>query len=123
MPHIIIEHSIDIDLSKVNTTLLEIQKITASIKAGNFDLEACKARAISFDRYFVGSKNEKESSFFHITIKIMAGRSREIKQELAQKVAEFVQNFIGGEKNSQKRLDISVDIIDMDRDSYQKITL
>lgn len=122
MPHIIVEHSVDILSVDVNNFLPQIQKTVASVKEGNFDLEACKARAVSFDKYFVGSSSQENSSFFHVTIKILAGRAQDVKVKLAQEIAKTAQEFLK-EKNLKSRTDLSVDIVDMDRESYQKISL
>ena len=59
----------------------------------------------------------------HISIKILAGRALEIRQKLASQSFEFANNFYKNLELSQKRCDISVDIIEMDRETYQKITL
>lgn len=125
MPHIIIENSSDI----ANELVFGLgQKITnlMSKQEGNFDLEQCKLRNIAFDKYFVGSLGCEKSSFIHITIKIMSGRSAIIKKNLATKTFELVETFF--EKNISKtllknRFDISVDIVDMDREFYQKVTI
>lgn len=157
MPHIIIEHSVNISSDTVNKLFSEIQNIMSSIKEGNFDLEQCKARATSFDEYLVGSKNEEKSVFLHITIKILAGRSVEVRKKLAEKVMNYAKKFYedsvfspsGADKiialgeqvadmitgtpiaslplqNADlagKRCDISVDIVEMDRETYQKVRI
>ncbi len=123
MPHIIVEHSKDISNKKVIEILPEIQKIIESIKGGNFTLEACKARSISFDEYFVGSRNNEKSAFLHITVKILAGRTIEIKKELAEKIAKFAEEFLKLQNITKERCDLSVDIVDMEKETYQKITL
>jgi len=117
MPHIIVEHSSDISSSSVNNFLSEIQKILVSVHEGNFALEGCKSRAISFSEYFVGTSNEKNSSFLHITIKILAGRSVEIKKSVAAKVAQFAQEFLR-DQHLKTRIELSVDIVDMNKDAY-----
>ncbi len=123
MPHIIIEHSSDISNKNTIEFLPQIQRELAQIEGGNFALEACKARSMQFDEYFVGSKNQENSAFFHITIKILAGRSTQIKQEAAQKIAKIAQDFLQKQKPTKERADLSVDIVDMEKETYQKITL
>lgn len=154
MPHIIIEHSSDFKDSLILDLSQAIQQIMQSITKGNFDLSQCKARNFSFDNYLVGACNQSNSSFIHITIKILAGRNVEIKKELAQKtfnllkkfygevatnlslgdrlleVGEFVADAISGVGHIQdfsnnnkfigKMCDLSLDIVDMDREFYQK---
>ena len=154
MPHITIEHSSNFSTNGIAKLFPEIQNIMASIKEGNFDLEQCKARAVSFDEYLVGSLNQNKSAFLHITIKILAGRAVEVRQRLAKLVMEHLKRFFGdfiasptgadqiiavaeqvadlitGTPNvampmqnselANKRCDLSVDIVEMDRETYQK---
>jgi 5-carboxymethyl-2-hydroxymuconate isomerase len=120
MPHIIVEHSSDISSPKIISFLPEIQKIMSDCKDGNFDLEQCKARSIAFDHYFVGSKDQKTSSFVHITIKILVGRSSEIRKNLSEKVFNKVLGFVSSLNASKSNLQISVDVCEMARESYSK---
>jgi 5-carboxymethyl-2-hydroxymuconate isomerase len=157
MPHIIIEHSSDFKDSLILDLSKAIQQVMQSITKGNFDLSQCKGRNFSFDSYLVGSCNQNNSSFIHVTIKILAGRDVEIKKELAQKtfnllrkfygevatnlslgdrlleIGEFVADAISGVPHIQdltnnnkfagKMCDLSLDIVDMEREFYQKMRI
>lgn len=125
MPHITIENSNNISQESILEFGREIMKMMSK-QEGNFDLEQCKFRNFPCDKYFVGSLSQDSSSFFHITIKIMSGRSDAIKKNLAIKAFDLATNFIVQEnvKSSIKgRFDISVDIVDMNREFYQKTTI
>lgn len=151
MPHLIIEHSENIKKSSIKTLQTEIQKIMGLVTEGNFDPDQCKCRSFSFDEYLVGKPDQTTSSFIHITIKILSGRTLEARKKLAVKTIEFTKKlmdeiFIDG-KNSDyikavresvdfpqllereagylesKRCDISVDIVEMDKETYQKIRI
>lgn len=121
MPHIIVEHSKDIEKNSVKELQVEIKKIMNSLIEGNFDPDQCKCRAISFDEYFVGQPDQSTSSFIHITIKILSGRTLEVRKKLAQMSGDFAQKIFEELKLPSTRCDISVDIVEMDRDSYKKI--
>jgi 5-carboxymethyl-2-hydroxymuconate isomerase len=129
----------------------------ASITEGNFDPDQCKCRSFSFDEYLVGKPNQTKSSFIHVTIKILAGRTVVARKKLAEKTMHAAKNLfaelisspsekdqivaIGTElaetvagipqphipvKNSHfigKRCDISVDIVEMDKEVYQKVRI
>ena len=157
MPHLIIEHSSNIKKSAIHSLEKEIQNIMAAIVEGNFDPDQCKARSHSFDEYLVGKPDQTTSSFLHITIKILSGRTLEVRKKLAEKVMNFSKNFfekleftptpkdqimatanqiadvVSGVPHvqmpmrhadlSDKRCDISVDIVEMDREVYQKIRI
>jgi 5-carboxymethyl-2-hydroxymuconate isomerase len=122
MPHIIIETSKNILTKEALKIGQEIQQIMAKIVEGKFDPDQCKIRVINYENYLVGLE-ENDENFIHISIKILAGRAVEIRQKLASQSFESVNNFYKNLKLPQKRCDISVDIIEMDRDTYQKITI
>ena len=122
MPHIIIETSKNILANESLKIGKEIQQIMAKIVEGKFDPDQCKIRVITYENYIVGLE-ENHENFIHISIKILAGRAVEVRQKLASQSFEFVNNFYKNLKLSQKRCDISIDIIEMNRETYQKITL
>jgi 5-carboxymethyl-2-hydroxymuconate isomerase len=156
MPHLIIEHSADIKSTSVKILAQRIQDIMAGVE-GNFDADQCKVRTFSFDEYFVGRPDESNSSFIHITLKVLSGRTTPVRKNLSEKILEFTKKFfaelatspnskdniiaVGNEiadelsgiphihmpaQNSDlagKRCDLSVDIVEMDRETYQKIRI
>jgi len=122
MPHLIIEHSANIQKKSILSLEQAIQDIMNSVE-GNFDADQCKARAISFDDYLVGRPDQTTSSFIHITLKALSGRSVEIRKNLAAKISEFTSKFFIDLNLGSKRCDISVDIVEMERDTYHKIRI
>ncbi|MDX2082767.1 MAG: hypothetical protein SFV53_02125 [Rickettsiales bacterium] len=122
MPHLIIEHSADIKKDSAKILQQNIQSLM-NASEGNFEADQCKARAFIFDDYFVGLPDQSNSSFIHITLKVLSGRSVEVKKNLAQKIVEFTKKFFDDLKITSKRCDISVDIVEMDRETYQKIRI
>ena len=157
MPHLIVEHSSDIRPSQIKILQTKIQDIMPSIAEGNFDPDQCKCRSFSFDEYLVGRPNQVTSSFIHVTIKILSGRSSNVKKKLAEesmrvlkeffadivtkpnekdRIVETAQELVDAvtgvphvsliQQNSDfadKRCDLSVDIVDMDRETYQKVRI
>jgi 5-carboxymethyl-2-hydroxymuconate isomerase len=121
MPHIIIEHSSNFDEKKILTIGKNIQKIMGDMPFANFDIDQCKIRGISFQNYQVGSS--KIADFIHISIKILAGRSLEIRQDLSQQVFDWVLKYFQDNMDRGNRFDLSVDIIEMNREVYKKITI
>lgn len=119
MPHIIIEHSADIENSQITILQKSIQGIVKTIE-GNFDPDQCKARSFSCTDYLVGHPDQSTSSFIHITFKLLTGRPLEIRQSLSKNIVEEVGSFIAKQNLSTTRCDISVDIVEMDGDTYQK---
>lgn len=120
MPHLIIEHSGNIKRRSIAALENRIKEIMEA-QAGNFDADQCKCRSVAFDEYFNGHFDETESSFIHITLKVLTGRSVEVRKNLSQKIMEFVQKFYDDLNLPTKRCDLSVDIVEMERETYQKI--
>lgn len=120
MPHLIIEHSSNIKSRSIAALEHQIQNIMGGVE-GNFDPDQCKCRSFAFDEYFNGHLDESESSFIHITLKVLVGRSLEVRQNLSHKIMEFVQKFYDDLRLPTKRCDLSVDIVEMERETYQKI--
>jgi len=121
MPHIIIEHSSNFDEKKILTIGKNIQKIMGDMPFANFDIDQCKIRGIYYQNYQVGSS--EIGDFIHVSIKILAGRSLEIRQELSQQVFDWVLKYFQDNMNRGNRFDLSVDIIEMNREAYKKITV
>ena len=117
MPHIIIEHSKRISKNHALKFGSKIRDLMGELKEGNFDPEQCKIRQFSFDQYYVGSKDETEADFMHISIKILSGRSLDVRKTLSYQVMAALNTFV---VTHSLRLDLSVDIIEMDANTYQK---
>ncbi len=122
MPHLIVEHSADIKKNSVQKLQQEIQSIMNGVE-GNFDADQCKCRSFSFDEYFVGRPDQSSSSFIHITLKVLSGRSDEVRANLSAKISEFTNKFFADLNIPTKRCDISVDILEMERATYQKVRI
>jgi 5-carboxymethyl-2-hydroxymuconate isomerase len=123
MPHVIIEHSKNFPKKSIQEIQSEIQKIMSSITEGKFNPDQCKCRSISYDEYLVGFANHSNASFVHISIKILSGRSAEVRKKLATKTSEFVQKVFKELGLKTDRCDISVDLMEMDRETYQKVQI
>ena len=122
MPHLIVEHSADIKKNSIQKLEQEIQNIMNGVE-GNFDADQCKCRSFSFDEYFVGRPDQSSSSFIHITLKVLSGRSLEVRANLSAKISEFTNKFFTDLNIQTKRCDISVDIVEMERATYQKVRI
>lgn len=109
MPHCIIEYTdnADIDINKLIDVAFESVN-----QSGLFDRSAIKARAIRYENYKSGQDRD---DYIHITIKILSGRNAEQKKHLSDVVLEKVGPHIGRTKS------LTVDIVDMDRESYGKL--
>lgn len=122
MPHIFIEHSANFSARTIKAISAEIPQIMAAVTEGNFDANQCKVRSQPFMEFLVGNFNEENSSFIHVTIKVLGGRSIEARKKVAENVAKFIEQKCANEI-VRTRHDLSVDVVEMDRDIYQKKTI
>ena len=125
MPHLTIEHSLELENNLKESLASTIIEIFANQKEGGFDADQCKIRFSIFDQYLVGYLNQDKADFIHLTVKIMQGRTQEIKNKLTIDLSSLLQDFFkdlikNNKIKNKSRCDISVDIIDMDKFSYQK---
>lgn len=118
MPHIVIEHSLDVQKESITKLQKDIRDIFQSL-ADYFDFDQCKFRAIGFEQYLVGKMDQNSSSFIHVSTKILEGRPQEIRQKLSDKIFNKIhENFTL--ISSKNRLDISVEIFEMTSSTYNK---
>lgn len=109
MPHCIIEHSTEIS----GKTLIPLVHHGA-LESELFDPEGSdiKIRTIPYSNYRTGSVN---INFIHVTLKILSGRCAEQKSKLSHLVLEKLQTL------ERSKCSISVEVVDIDRDSYAKV--
>ena len=110
MPHCIIEFSSDISPEPLMSSVFE-----GAIASDLFDKQGAdiKVRAIAYDHHISGASF---SSFIHVTLKILGGRSEEQKASLSNLVLQKVK------ENKYSNCSITVEVIDIDRASYTKST-
>ena len=121
MPHTIIEHSFAISKTQLDSMMLTINQNIAK-NEGNFDISQCKARSVFCENFVVG-EGAYSQDFMHITIKIMSGRTLEVKQNLAANLFKIVSNFLTQNNLSNSQTALSLDIVDIVRETYQKTVI
>jgi len=110
MPHIIVEHCHHIPTPLALTMGESIRDLMGEL--GDFDPNQCKILTLSFAQYFVGMKTQENASFIHVTIKILS-RPLTLRQALGNAVFNHI-------KKLHPLCDLSIDIIEMNRDTYKK---
>jgi len=118
MPHITIEYSFTIPKPQIDELLLSLNQ-NISKNEGNFSISECKARAILYNDFVVADGISKQD-FIHITIKIMQGRSLGIRKNLATNILKITDEFLKENNLCHKSTALSVDVVDMEREIYQK---
>ena len=70
-----------------------------------------KVRAIAYQNFKLG---DSKTSFVHVVAKILAGRSDEQKQRLSLEIIKKLSGL------GHQDISITVEVVDMERQSYQK---
>lgn len=116
MPHLVIEYTDNLRpfpeaevLEAVNASLTSSPEIQ--------DEADLKSRFITADHYAIGTRPEGRG-FVHAQLRLLSGRSPETKKELAGRVGAVLREHTP--KPEGVMVQISVEIVDMDRASYFK---
>ena len=110
MPHCILEYSQNLEQEVPPADLLEAIK-RACIASTLFSVEDIKLRSFPYKSFITGGQ---EDAFIHVTLRILSGRTLEQKSQLSHLVLESLTQF------SLKGVSFSVEVCDMDRDTYAK---
>lgn len=108
MPHIIIELSDNL-APQAQFIVERIQQLAVS--CGLFDSSSVKTRALIYQHFVLGNHSD---SFIHVQAKILSGRTERQKQDLSDCLIDCLQHHWPNEGC------LSVEIIDMDKQSYRK---
>lgn len=117
MPHIILESSDNISNKLPFEDLFnQLHKLLADTLPTQ--ISSCKSRVITHDRYFVGT-DFKNNVFIHLTMKIMPGRSNEVKQTVGKEALEILKKL--SENSNENHISLSVEVIDLDENYFKTV--
>ncbi len=111
MPHCIIEHSSTINAEQLNNKVFLGALNSELFEAYGRDI---KVRSIAYESYQTGTEKE---DFIHVTVRILSGRSDTDKVMLSETVMTQLLSL------SLSRASITVEVVDMDRNSYRKVVV
>jgi len=110
VPHIIVEYSEQLfETSEVQSMLQTIHQ--SIVRSRLFDDSHIKIRAYPFKEY---SNAGEKNPYIHVQARIKSGRDVDNKKRLSQEI------LIGLKTLNLRASVVTVEIIDMDRDSYSK---
>lgn len=110
MPHLIIEYSNGLDKREDMTKLMQTV-YDAAVASEVMNPADIKIRAIPYFNYRL---HDSQDTFVHTTCRLLAGRTPEQKIELAELLRKNIADLM------PHVYSISVEIVDMDPDSYKK---
>ncbi len=108
MPHCVIEYSNDLN-DKISKIVNAVHLGTLS--SNLFEEDDIKTRAICYEHYRVGISN---SSFIHVSSKILSGRNTAQKSTLNAAIIKHITNL------NIKDCSITAEVIDIHKESYEK---
>ena len=116
MPHCIIEYSKeltqDVDMTAIMKAVFE-----GSVISTLFSPADIKVRAMPYHDFYtknIDRTNKSQQRFIHVCCKILSGRTLEQKQNLAENILNQLTLL------ELKWISISVEIVEMERESYNK---
>ena len=107
MPHCIIEYSSDLDDSKLIDSVHK-----GALNSSLFNELDIKTRSIPFNNYKTGTTNH---SFVHVTARILSGRTLEQRSTLSHCILTELQSL------NYFSTSLTVEVIEMERESYAKV--
>ena len=119
MPHCILEYSSNFnDTINLKKLLHDINTMLAD--TGVFNLLDIKSRAIEHD-VFVVADGDPNRAFVALTINIFSGRPDDVKANIAESALQLLRDAFNTTLQ-QKKCSITVQIGDINRETYRKIT-
>lgn len=117
MPHLQLEYSANIP-SPPDLQVLFKKLHGVLHEKGGIRLENCKSRARIAEDFFVGS-GHKSYGFVHLDIRFLEGRAPEVKKIIGLAARDLLLEWFN-DAVSNLKIQITVEIGDIERDSYFK---
>lgn len=120
MPHLIVEYTPGLfAVDSLDDTLLELN--AAVIGSGSLQKESdLKSRMIRLDATRVGTESGLRG-FVYAQLRVLPGRTPAMRAELSQRIAEVIR--IRCARPAGMTVQLSVEVVEMERDSYVKEVL
>ncbi|AZD78050.1 5-carboxymethyl-2-hydroxymuconate Delta-isomerase [Pseudomonas chlororaphis] len=118
MPHLYMEYTANLPQLDADKALLRFNH--ALVASGQFAEYDIKSRAHKVETFRVGT-GLSERGFVHVKLSLLSGRSPQIKKQLSQSLLTVLQELC--EWPAGVELQLAVEILDIDRDSYGKLSI
>ena len=116
MPHLTLEYTDNLQpVAGFDPLFDRLHRLVAEV--GGIRLGNCKSRAVCREVYFVGEGGDRQA-FVHLTIRFLAGRSAEVKEQIGrQSLAALQEHF---PPSTGLEVQITVEIQEIERAAYFK---
>ena len=117
MPHLTVEYSHNLSDFPEAQVLAELNAAVCANPeiANEADL---KSRCVRHTSHAVGTMSDAPRAFVHAQLRMLSGRTPEVKQTLTGQIAEVLRRLTP--RPTDTLVQLSVEIVDMDRPSYIK---
>ena len=113
MPHISLEYSENIQTIINSDFFDQLQSVV--IQAAKVKPENCKSRSIKIKSFHIGSKIKNEG-FVHLKIKLLEGRTKKIKKQIAQESLKILKLHFNN--TIDHNIQYSIEIQEMKLENY-----
>jgi len=120
MPHLTLEYSANLpDSIEWPAVLGAVHRALVALDL--FQVEDLKSRAVRHGQVLVGD-GSMTTAFAHLTVNILSGRAPDVRTAISHRCLEALQEQLAP-VGARIRLDITVEVREMDRQSYAKLVL
>ncbi|MBT9266250.1 5-carboxymethyl-2-hydroxymuconate Delta-isomerase [Pseudomonas sp. MG-9] len=119
MPHLHMEYTANLPQLNADVALIRLNNtlVASGQFAAEFDI---KSRAVKIESFKVGT-GMGERAFVHVKLALLSGRSPQIKKQLSESLLAVLQDLC--EWPSGVEVQLCVELLDIDRDSYTKTAI
>lgn len=114
MPHVTVHYTANLQGLDADALLAAINR--ALLASGEFGPLAIKSRAMHLDSYRVGDHDDGHG-FVHAVLKVLPGRSPQLRQALSKSVLDAMQAVVPGQDIHTQ---FCVELDEIDADTYTK---
>jgi 5-carboxymethyl-2-hydroxymuconate isomerase len=119
MPHLHLEYTANLTQLDTDKALLRLNH--ALVASGQFGAEFdIKSRSLKVDSFRVGTAMTARG-FVAVRLALLSGRSAQVKKQLSESLLAVVQEL--GPWPEGVQVQLSVELLDIDRDSYSKVAI
>ncbi|MBB4812897.1 MULTISPECIES: 5-carboxymethyl-2-hydroxymuconate Delta-isomerase [Pseudomonas] len=119
MPHLHLEYTANLTDLAVEKTLLRLNNVLMA--SGQFGSEFdIKSRALKVESFQVGTSLSPRA-FIAVKLSLLSGRSPQVKKQLSESLLAALQDV--AEWPADMQVQLSVQLVDMDRESYSKVAI
>jgi 5-carboxymethyl-2-hydroxymuconate isomerase len=114
MPHIVVEHTKRLMDEPTHAAFLKAlhERVAAE---PSVDIKRIKTRSIPLEDAIVGD-DSMEDWMIHIALKLMSGRSAELRKSIALDLQKIARDFL--ERSGKHTCAVTVEIVELDPQTY-----